>query len=79
VLIWPSGQLSALPGIISTGTGIDRQQAWAHVQCEEGPGEKICFGDSVWFEPDKKYWHGSAPDVVVSHIAVAEALDDQGC
>jgi len=44
------------------------------IQREGGPVEEICPGDIVWFEPGEKHWHGAAPDVAMSHIAIAETL-----
>lgn len=48
---------------------------FGRVQREGGPIEDIRPGDIVWFEPGEKHWHGAAPDVAMSHIAIAEALD----
>jgi len=31
--------------------------------------------DVVWFEPGEKHWHGAAPTVGMSHIAVVETKD----
>jgi quercetin dioxygenase-like cupin family protein len=45
------------------------------VQREGGPIEEIRPGDIVWFAPGEKHWHGAAPEVAMSHIAIAEALD----
>ena len=32
-------------------------------------------GDTVWFEPGEKHWHGAAPDVAMTHMAVQEDLN----
>jgi len=32
-------------------------------------------GDTVWFAPGERHWHGAAPDVAMSHLAIQEALD----
>jgi quercetin dioxygenase-like cupin family protein len=32
-------------------------------------------GDTVWIPPGEKHWHGAAPDVGMSHLAIQEALD----
>lgn len=32
-------------------------------------------GDTVWFAPHERHWHGAAPDSAMSHIAIQEALD----
>ncbi len=46
---------------------------WA--QREGGPVEEIRPGDVVWFAPAEKHWHGAAPGVGMSHVAIAEAQD----
>ncbi|MCA8968037.1 MAG: cupin domain-containing protein [Rhodobacteraceae bacterium] len=45
------------------------------VQRAGGPVHEIRPGDIVWFEPGERHWHGAAPDVAMSHLAIAEALD----
>lgn len=45
------------------------------VQRAGGPIEEIRPGDIVWFAPDEKHWHGAAPDVAMTHIAIAEKKD----
>jgi quercetin dioxygenase-like cupin family protein len=45
------------------------------VQREGGPVEEIRPGDVVWFAPGEKHWHGAAPTVAMTHIAIQEALD----
>lgn len=45
------------------------------VQREGGPIQDIRPGDIVWFPPGEKHWHGASPDVAMTHIAIAEALD----
>lgn len=45
------------------------------VQRNGGPVEQVRPGDSVFFEPGERHWHGAAPDCAMSHIAIAEALD----
>lgn len=42
---------------------------------EGGPVEEIRPGDVVWFAPGERHWHGAAPDVALSHIAVQEVAD----
>lgn len=44
-------------------------------QREGGPVEVIRPGDTVWFAPGEKHWHGAAPDCAMSHIAIAEMKD----
>jgi quercetin dioxygenase-like cupin family protein len=53
--------------IVTAGAGL--------VQREGGPIEHIRPGDTVWFEPNEKHWHGAAPDVAMTHIALQEELD----
>jgi quercetin dioxygenase-like cupin family protein len=45
------------------------------VQRAGGPVEEIRPGDVVWFEPGEKHWHGAAPNVAMTHIAIQESLD----
>ena len=45
------------------------------VQREGGPVQEVRPGDIVWFEPGEKHWHGAAPAVSLTHIAINEALD----
>ena len=45
------------------------------VQREGGPIETIQPGDVVWFPADEKHWHGAAPDVAMTHIAIQEAIN----
>ena len=44
---------------------------------EGGPVEEIRPGDVVWFPPGEKHWHGAAPDVAMTHIAIQEAVDGE--
>ena len=53
--------------IIMTGCG------W--VQCEGAPVEEVRPGDTVWFPPGVKHWHGATPVTGMSHIAVQEKLN----
>src|SRR5690606_9954017 len=48
---------------------------FGRVQHENGPIEEIRPGDIVWFEPNEKHWHGAAPNIAMTHIAIAEILD----
>jgi quercetin dioxygenase-like cupin family protein len=59
----PAGQ--AL--IITAGAGL--------VQRDGGPIEEVRPGDTVWFEPGEKHWHGAAPTTAMTHIAIQEAVD----
>jgi quercetin dioxygenase-like cupin family protein len=44
-------------------------------QSKGGPIREIRAGDTVWFAPGEKHWHGAAPDTAMAHIAMQEALD----
>ena len=44
-------------------------------QREGGPVEIIRPGDTVWFAPNERHWHGAAPDCAMTHIAIAEMQD----
>ena len=57
----PVGQLL----IITAGCG--RVGTWG------GEVREVKAGDSVWFEPGEKHWHGAGPTTAMSHIAVTEA------
>ena len=52
---------------MTRGTG--RVQTWG------GPIREIRAGDTVWFPPGEKHWHGASPTSAMSHIAMQEALD----
>ena len=45
------------------------------LQTEGGPVQEARPGDVVWFAPGERHWHGAAPDVAMSHLAIQEALD----
>jgi quercetin dioxygenase-like cupin family protein len=53
--------------IVTSGCG------WA--QREGGPVETIRPGDTVWFPPGEKHWHGATATTAMTHIAIAEKLD----
>ena len=53
--------------IVTVGLG------WAQVEGEAI--EEIRPGDTVWFPPGEKHWHGASPTCAMSHIAIAESLD----
>ena len=50
-------------------SGLGLAQSWG------GPVQEIRPGDTVWFEPGEKHWHGAAPTVAMTHVAIQEALD----
>ena len=52
---------------ITQGEG--RVQAWG------GPIKAVRAGDTVFFAPGEKHWHGAAPNMAMTHLAMQEALD----
>ena len=50
-------------------SGLGRAQSWG------GPIREIRPGDTVWFAPGEKHWHGAGPTSAMVHIAMQEALD----
>ena len=50
-------------------SGLGRAQAWG------GPIRELRPGDTVWFSPEEKHWHGASPTVAMTHLAIQEALD----
>ena len=53
--------------VVTSGSGL--AQVWG------GPIQAIRAGDTVWFEPGEKHWHGASPTTAMTHIAIQEALD----
>jgi quercetin dioxygenase-like cupin family protein len=49
--------------------GCGLAQSWG------GPVRDIRPGDTVWFAPGEKHWHGAGPNSAMVHIAMQEALD----
>jgi quercetin dioxygenase-like cupin family protein len=45
------------------------------VQIWGGPIREIRAGDTIWFPPGEKHWHGASPTSAMAHIAMQEALD----
>ena len=52
---------------VTAGAGL--VQTWGQ------PVRRISAGDTVWFEPGEKHWHGAARDIAMTHIAMQESLD----
>lgn len=52
-------------------SGICWAQRW------DGPIEVLFPGDTAWFAPDEKHWHGASPTHAMSHIALQEHLNGQ--
>lgn len=43
-----------------------------------GEPVKVVFpGDSIWFEPGERHWHGAGPNTQMVHLAVQQA-DESG-
>jgi len=55
------------------GQTIHITQGIAHVQSWGGPIKEVRAGDTVFFAPDEKHWHGASPNVAMTHIAMQEA------
>ncbi|SFK43126.1 Cupin domain protein [Mesorhizobium albiziae] len=50
-------------------SGAGRAQSWG------GPIQEIRAGDTIWFSPGEKHWHGAGAKTAMVHIAMQEALD----
>lgn len=53
--------------IVTAGCG------WA--QTDGGPVETIRTGDTVWFPPGERHWHGATARTGMTHIAMAPVQD----
>lgn len=53
--------------VVTFGKGL--AQSWG------GEMREIRAGDTVWFAPDEKHWHGAGPDTAMTHIAIHEVQD----
>jgi quercetin dioxygenase-like cupin family protein len=42
-------------------------------QSDGGPVLDLAPGDTVWFAPGERHWHGAAPDQGMAHLAMQEA------
>lgn len=63
---WHTHPLGQTLHIVS-GAGL--AQSW------DGPIQEIKAGDTVWFAPGEKHWHGAGAQTAMSHMAIQEALD----
>ncbi len=45
---------------------------------EEGEIQEIEAGDTVFFGPGEKHWHGAGPDTFMVHMALNPALTTEG-
>ena len=43
------------------------------VQKAGGDVVEVFPGDTVWFEPGERHWHGAAPNALMTHLAVQQA------
>lgn len=48
---------------------------FGRAQTEGGPVRELRPGDTVWFAPGERHWHGASPTTAMTHIAIQEALD----
>ena len=44
-------------------------------QSEGGPVQSLVPGDTVFFAPGEKHWHGAGPEAPMTHLALQEAQD----
>ena len=44
-------------------------------QIEGEAVQELHPGDTAWFAPGVKHWHGAAPDVAMAHLAIQESVD----
>ena len=49
--------------------GAGRVQAWG------GPIKEVRAGDTVFFPPNEKHWHGATATTAMTHIAIQEKLN----
>ena len=56
--------------IVTAGSGL--------VQELGQPVRSINPGDTVWIPPNLKHWHGATATTAMTHIAIAEVLDEKG-
>jgi quercetin dioxygenase-like cupin family protein len=45
------------------------------VQTKGGPIREVRAGDTVWFAPGEKHWHGASAGNGMVHLAIQESLD----
>ncbi len=48
-------------------SGICLAQSWG------GEVQRLQPGDTVWFPPGEKHWHGAAPTIGMTHVAIQES------
>jgi len=59
------------------GQTIHVTEGIGRVQCEGKPIEIVHPGDTVYFEPGERHWHGAAPDRFMVHLAL-QRLPESG-
>lgn len=42
---------------------------------EGKPVQVLRPGDTVWFAPGERHWHGASPDCAMTHLAVQTAVE----
>ncbi|MEI4485257.1 cupin domain-containing protein [Frigidibacter sp. MR17.14] len=57
------------------GQTIHVTQGTGRCQRAGGPVEVIRAGDTVWFAPGERHWHGAGPTTAMAHLAMQEAED----
>jgi quercetin dioxygenase-like cupin family protein len=50
--------------IVLSGVGLAQKSG--------GPIEEIRPGDTVWFAPGEKHWHGASPTTAMTHLTIQE-------
>jgi quercetin dioxygenase-like cupin family protein len=50
-------------------SGVGLVQIWG------GPVREVRAGDTVYFAPNEKHWHGASPTIAMVHLAIQEAKD----
>jgi quercetin dioxygenase-like cupin family protein len=55
--------------VLVVTAGVGRVRRWG------GPVEEIRPGDVIWTPPGVKHWHGAAPGVAMSHLALQETAN----
>jgi quercetin dioxygenase-like cupin family protein len=45
------------------------------VQTSAARSGRFDAGDTIWIPPGEKHWHGAAPNMAMTHIAMQEAKD----
>ena len=43
--------------------------------CEGQPVQVLRPGDTVWFPPGERHWHGASPECAMTHLAVQTAVE----